>query len=231
MILLLLNSGILQYFLFLFFLNIIFGVVTAMIGFIGFIFLFISLIALFGIGYLFGYEKRITHEDFYVSPTDGKIINIQNNMEKLPDIIENSNSYNNLSDYSFLTIESNINHNFFKTSPCDGTIENITIIPPKTINKNSNFIHKSHKVYITIHMSFEKDKEKKNLFLIFEILYLDKDYDLYKLYVEKNQKIQKGEILICVHFYSKIYMYIPTNLIKNSVNQSLFYSETSIKYE
>jgi hypothetical protein len=228
---LLLDSGILQYFFFLFFLNIIFGLITAMIGFIGFIFLLISLIILVGVGYLFGYEKRITHEDFYVSPADGKIININNNIEKLPDIIENSAVYNNLTPYSFLTIESNIQNNFFKTSPCDGVIENITIIPPKTINKNSNFVHKTHKVYIILNITFEEENKKKNLFLIFEVLYLDKDYDLYKIYVEKNQKIQKGDILICVHFYSKIYMYIPTNAIKNSLNQSLFYSETSIKYE
>ena len=230
MTLLLLDSGILQYFILLFILNLIFGIITAMIGFVGFVFLLISLVLLVSIGYLFRYEKRINHENFYVSPADGKITKIQDNVH-LPDIIENSNFYTKNQAYSHLIIESPIQNNFFKTSPCDGVIEDIKIIPPRTINRNSNFIHKNHRSYILINIGFEKDGEKKNLFLIFEIYYLDKDYDLYKLYIEKNQKVEKGDLLICVHFATIIHVYLPVNSIKNSPNQSLFYNETSIKYE
>ena len=43
MTLLLLDSGILQYFILLFILNLIFGIITAMIGFVGFVFLLIHL--------------------------------------------------------------------------------------------------------------------------------------------------------------------------------------------
>jgi hypothetical protein len=226
MTLLLLDSGISQYLIFLFFLNLVFGIVTAIIGFIGFIFLFVSLFLILSIGYLFRYEKRLASESFYVSPTDGKIIYVNNNLPNLPDII--NKSFYEKSPYSLLMIKSDIQNTFFKISPCDGVIEDIIIMPPRTI-KNSNFVHKSHKTHILINIAIDKDNEKKNLFLVFEVLYLDKDYDLYKLYVEKNQKISKNDVLICVHFYSIIYMYIPSDFIKNSVNQSLFYTETSLQ--
>lgn len=230
MILLLFDSGIMKYFILLFFISLIFGLITAMIGFIGFIFLLISLILIISVGYLFRYEKRITHESFYVSPTDGKIIHIENNIKSLPDIIENNNIYME-NPYSLLIISSDIQNIFFKTSPCDGIIEDINIINPKTINKHSNFTHKSYRSYIIINIKIKKNNKYKNIFLIFEILYLDKENNLYKLYVNKNQKIQKGDLLICLHFYSKIYMYLPVSSIKNLLNQSLFYSETSIKCE
>lgn len=230
MILLLLDSGILQYFIFLFCLNLVFGIVTAIIGFIGFIFLLISLILFCSIGFLFRYEKRLTNDNFYVSPTDGKIIYTQDNIKDFPDIIENYNLYNSQT-YSLVKIKSNVQNTYFKISPCDGIIEDIQIIPPRTIGKNSNFSYKSHRFYIIINIAVNENNIKKNVFLLFEILYLDKDYDLYKLYVEKNQKVIKGDILICTHFYSIINIYLPVNSIKNSVNQSLFYGETSIKYE
>jgi hypothetical protein len=162
---------------------------------------------------------RIIKEGKYVSPTDGRVVAIEE-VNNLPDIIENHKKYTN---YLSITIVSHINNVYFKYAPCDGIIDEIVIFNPKAIDKNSNFLHKIHRTYISLHLLTEN---KEKIFIVVEVLFADKNYDLYTLYVEKGIKFKKGDVLLCVHFYSKLFLYIPHQPLQIQLNQSLFYHET-----
>jgi hypothetical protein len=228
MMILILNSGIIRYLIIFIIINLFCGILTAILGFFGFILLFLSLLITYCLLYLFRYEDHvidITNNNLYVSPTDGKIAKITYNIDYLPDIIENYEEYKKKYNYSLIEIQSNLSHVFFKTSPCDGVINKIKIIKPRTININSNFKHLPYRKYVT----FEIINNKKEIvILIFEIPYIDKNFDLYKIYVEEGETVKQDNILICVHFYSYIYFYLPASSVKNTINQSLFYGETLI---
>jgi hypothetical protein len=229
MMILILNSGVIKYFIIFLFINLFCGILTVILGFFGFLLLFLSLIITYFIIYLFRYEDHvidINNNNLYVSPTDGRIVKITENIGILPDIIENNQEYIKKNTYTLIEIQSNLNNIFFKTSPLNGIINKIKIIEPRTININSNFKHLSHRKYII----FEIENQKNEiLILIFEIPYVDKNFNLYEIYVKEGDTVKQDTILICIHFYSYIFFYVPAASIKNTINQSLFYGETLIQ--
>lgn len=217
-----LNSGLMKYITTLSVLTVLFAFLINIIGIIGFIFFAICFCLIGAIFYFFRSEERIIKEGLYVSPTDGRVNNISK-IDILPDIIDNNSKYNN---YTVINMTSNLNNIYFKYSPCDGTIINIKTFFPGSIGKASNFIHTKHKNHLVMTIMNEK---KENVFLIFELLFLDKNHNLYTLYVENGTKIKKGDMLLCAHFYSKIFLYIPQNKpLKIQSGQSLLYKETVI---
>jgi hypothetical protein len=229
----LLDSGVTRYIFTLFFINILFAFLTALLGIIFFVFFLISFCTLFGVGYFFRTEERIINENSIVSPTDGLIKEIVF-LEKLPDIITNNEQYQK---YHSILMVSNLNNLYFKYTPCDGKIEDIQIFLPRHIPKNSNFVHKNYRTYLSIHIikdfnkkSSNKNKEKQeSVFLIFELLCADEYHNLYNLYINKGDIVTKGQMLLCAHFYSLTYLLVPGNYdLKIHQNQSLFSRETAI---
>jgi len=217
----LLNSGVMTYINLLFFLSLLFSLFASILGFIFFIFFTITFLCIYGTVYLFRYEDRIINNGDLVSPSDGNVINIIN-MEILPDIITNYKDYNN---YTCVVIKSSFNNTYFKHAPCGGVIQEIKILPPKTIDKKSNFTHSSYKTYIIIEILNNK---KENVFLIMEVIFADQNHNCYYLYVEKDMEVVKGQLLICLHFYSKLFLLFPTQVLQVQNNQSLLYKETCI---
>ena len=217
----LLDSGVMRYINILFFLSLLFALFASILGFVFFIFFTITFLSIYGTVYLFRYEDRIISNGELVSPADGNIIHISN-LEILPDIITNYKNYNH---YTCLIIQSSFNNIYFKHAPCGGVIKDIKILAPKSIDKKSNFLHKSYKQYIIIEILTNNNE---NIFLIIEAIFADENYNCYYLYVEKDMEVIKGQILICVHFYSKLFFLFPTSPLKVQNNQSLLYKEISI---
>lgn len=208
----------------LFFVTFVFALLTVILGFISFIFFAISFISLYVIMYFFRAEDRITHRAPVVSPSDGRITSITSH-KLLPDILPNYKSYK---DYICVSIVSNFNNIYFKYAPCDGVIEDIKVLNPHTINKHSNFTHKPHRTYVVFHILH---LEKTHVFLVVEVLFADRNYDLYTLYVQKGSKVKKGDMLICAHLYSKVLVFLPSHDINVQMGQSLFHNETPLVNE
>lgn len=230
---LLLNSGILRYINILFGASLFFAFFSVFIGFICFILFLICFISLYLVGYFFRTEDRILNESFIVSPTDGKVLDIQI-IQTLPDIL----NYTNTKPYQLILIESGFNRIYFKYSPVDGIVEDIFVFTPRSINKNSNFAHKNYRTYVCFKILIYNQINKKNtkkdkeyIFIVNEVLFAERNYNLYYLYVNKGEIVNKGDLLICNHFYSILWLYIPQLEkleVKLKKRQSLFYKETSL---
>lgn len=218
----LLDSGIMSYINILFFITLGCAFFTSIIGFVFFIFFLISFLSMYFVFYCFRLEDRIINHSSIVSCSDGKITEIRN-FENLPDIINNHDKYHN---YQGINIYSGINNIYFKHSPCDGVIEDIQFYEPRSINKNSNFPHKKHHSYVVFTIV---NKKQEKIFLIIEYLFIDQKKKSHNLYVNIKDEINKGDLLICTHFFSNIWLLIPSEYkIKVCKNQSLLYNETSI---
>lgn len=215
------NSGVIGYVNILFFSTVLFAFLTALAGFTCFIFFILSLLGIYFIVFLFRKEDRVIASGEILSPSDGYVKSIEENI-KIPKFIEEENE--NL--FHSIKIFSNLLQVYFKFSPCDGKIEDIKIFLPGTIKNFYDFPINKYRSYVIIKI---KTKNNSFIYFLFEILFIDKNYDLYYIYVKKNEEIKKGDLLICIHFHSFLYMFIPNDkkiLIKKK--SSLLYSETII---
>lgn len=224
----LLDSGVVKYMNVFFLLSLFFAFLSSLVGFIFFGFFMISLSALYLLGYLFRTDERILSNGSIVSPTDGKVVSIQV-VNELPDIINTAN-INYHGSYNMIVINSSLNNTYYKFSPADCVVESINIFFPKMINKNSNFIHKNYRTYISFKLRLinPAKTEIDYIMMIVEVLFADKNYNVYNLYVKEGETLKKGDLMICAHFYSNTWIYLKQQEINVQKGQSLFYKETNI---
>lgn len=226
----LLNSGVVKYINIFFFLSLFFAFLSVLVGFIFFGFFVVSFSSLYLIGYLFRTEDRVLNKNLMVSPTDGKVTSIH--MEKeLPDFINKQNiTYKG--NYTVITIRSFFNDTYYKYAPADCYIEQLNIFPPQTISKHSNFKHKNYRTYISFKLRLKgsdtNGENFKYVIIVMEILFADKNYDIYNLYVKVGDELNKGDMLVCSHFYSMLWIYLEEQELNIQKGQSLFYKETSL---
>ncbi|OED45471.1 hypothetical protein AB836_01065 [Rickettsiales bacterium (ex Bugula neritina AB1)] len=191
------DSGIAKYIIWLSILNFFLSFLSLFFGISMFFFYSISFILIILIFYLFrADERKIFQNNGIIAYGDGDILD---NYVLSPEIFGNND------DYNCLEIKSNFSNIYFKYAPVNGKIIDIIEFygyEKKSFNYNIN-ISKSNK-----YVGFQIQNEKDFFFILFEVLHIDKNYSMYKIYVEKNTDISQGDLIFCSHFYSKSYFFI-----------------------
>lgn len=212
------NSGLQNYILWLGILNFSLSFLSVFFGVTMFFFYTISALGIIMMFYLFRTEEReIFQENSIVAYGDGSIISHQ---FRSPDV------FNIHEEYNCLEIISGVNNIYFKYAPVNGKVVNILEFYGY---EKFNIVHSIKIAKTNKYIGFHIEHDQENMFILFEVLHVDKSYAMYKIYKDIGDEVKKGDLIFCSHFYSKSYFFInKKHTLLVHKGQKVLYNQTII---